>query len=241
MSSVTIVQVPVKMGSNKMLISLAKNNTITCRQFIELVLEKCKMDKSLCRTYAIFESNNGIEKKLHSNQSLLETYDIKTSELVIRRYFKTEKKVVQSQKLNDEQRQKMIKKCYQKLNQGIQTQSAQPHLATIEQEYLKEIIQNDYVLKRQNKQLSKVEQSINDHVNKVSEKVQIVNQEAKITNNINVLQFLYCKLKKNSSKNMKSYKRLADNDSCGNSSDEESSSNGSQRSTSSLHALESLV
>lgn len=230
----SVVPVSVKMGSNKMVISLAQNDSITCRCFIELVLSRCNMDASkLGSTYAIFESNNGIESRLRSKQTLLEVYTPK-SELIIRKYFSTEKKLVKN--IGNEQHQKMVKKYYKKMNQVnlVEAPIAPVHLTGIEQDYL-------------HKQV------------KVQPKVVVVNEPSsevskqeshsiKMASNINILQNLYFKLKKHNSQSSQqrnfstSYERLIEADSCGNSSDEEVSSNGSrQSSTTSLQKFESLV
>lgn len=231
----SVVQVSVKMGSNKMVIPLAKNDSITCRCFIELVLSRCNVDASkLGNTYAIFESNNGIESRLRSKQTLLEVYTPK-SELIIRKYFSTEKKLAKN--IGNEQHQKMVKKYFKKMNQAnlnVEAPMAPVHLTTIEQDYLhKQVkVQPKVVV-------------VNEPSNEVSKQE---SHSIKMASNINILQNLYFKLKKHNSQSSQqrnfstSYERLIEADSCGNSSDEEVSSNGSrQSSTTSLQKFESLV
>ena len=233
--SANMVQVPVKMGSNKMTINIANGSTMTCRDFISNVLERCKLDKQLARNYAIFELNNGIENKLHSKQEMLQVYS-KTSHFIVRKYMRTEKKVVE--KVSSEQHQRMVKKCYKKMNQNIEIQASnRPHLASIEQEYLKQMP------KTINKRINKLEKRISTVQEIKSVEKPIEEQTAKLANNINILQFLYCKLKKHngitlshSHQSNSSYERLVGNESCGNSSDEDDCSIGNC-STSSLQQM----
>lgn len=235
--SSTMVQVPVKMGSHKMTISIANDSSMTCRDLISNVLERCKLDKQLSRTYAIFESNNGIEKKLHSKQEILQVYSQNSkTQFIVRKYMKTEKRVVE--KVSSEQHQRMVKKCFKKMNQNIELQSQdRPYLTSIEQEYLKQMP------KTINKRITKLEKRIST-AQEIKIEKPIEEQTAKIANNINILQFLYCKLKKhngislnNHHQSNSSYERLVDNESCGNSTDEDDCSVGSGRSTSSLQQM----
>ena len=148
---IDMVQIPVKMGSHRMLIDLPVNKTqlfdeqqlptqadnkckLTCRQFIDIVLKKCKLQGSeqLIKTYSIFESVNGIERMLKSSDSVMDiwmnwsklypkVFKLNQTqedhsvcvELVVRKHRQLEKKV----RMDDKQ-SKMIKKCYKKIKQA---------------------------------------------------------------------------------------------------------------------------
>ncbi len=248
MPSVNMIRIPVQMGSNKIQIELTSDSIITCKQFISIVLDRCNIDAKLARTYAIFESDNGIEKRLHSCQQLLEIFTESQAKksvfFVVRKYFVAEKRIVQN--MDSIKHKEMVKKCFKKMKtQGIEESNEncqsqrRMHLSSIEKEYLKRAAKD---------QKSNKKQSV-AQVIKVVKPVQcepVFQQEANLAANINILQFLYGKLKKQniqqSSRNANgSYEKLIDNDSCGNSSDEESSSVGSHNSGSNLHAFESLI
>ena len=98
-------QVCVRMGSNKIQINVPRQQTsLTCSQVIEIALERCKLDKSLVRTYAIFESVCGIEKKLHRSEDFIlicqkSSESQEKTQFIIRKYLskKTFAKLVPSQ------------------------------------------------------------------------------------------------------------------------------------------------
>ena len=260
MSTVNMVkQLPVQMGSNKMSIEVSVNDTtLTCKQFLRVVLERCHIDAQLSRTYALFVACNGIETPLHSTQQILSIY-VNSGDccsFIVRKYLSAEKQAIQ--RINSQKHQEMVKKCFKKMNSQTgkveqpmerKQHRQQPHLSNIEQEYLL----NQIVQRRQKKSVQTlvVSQGTVPQKTLVSkESEEVFRQEANLASNITILQFLYGKLKKrnnNASNNNNnfnsSYEKLIDNDSCGdNSSDEEVSSNGSRRSASSLHVqFESLV
>ena len=151
--TIDMMQIPVKMGSHRMLIDLPVNiaqlldeqqlptqadnkSKLTCRQFIDIVLKKCKLQGSeqLTKTYSIFESVNGIERMLKSSDSVMDIWmnwsklypkvfklnqtqmdQSVCVELVVRKHRQAEKKV----RMDDKQ-SKMIKKCYKKIKQSNQ-------------------------------------------------------------------------------------------------------------------------
>ena len=214
--------VSIKMGSQK--IKIEVTSTTTSNQAIESVLTRCKIDKKLARTYALFESINGIERQLHSN----ETSITKTNEYSVRKCLATKHTISQSR----------VEKCFRKLNETPETLE--------KQNYMNMIINNQAELEKQTQQLKELSNSsssklCNQHYDQLA--ANLANN--KLADNINFLQFLYYKLKKqNSNSSVESndnikhdYEQLLD--SCGNSSDEESESS-TRTSTSSL-VLESFV
>ena len=278
--SVSVFQIPVKMGSHKLNIDIESNSTVNSSQFIELVLKKCKLtsDEKLARTYSLFESVSGIERLLKSSVNIasiwrqwVEQSAHHSVQLIVRKCFKVEKKLNSSLDCGD-RRQQMIKKCYAKIN-------AQPKSSTeakAKREYLKKIIQNEKEIKKQSEQLLQIEAMLSNLnvVKSTEQEVKPLEQEVvpvpvkptkpdsklcsfhhnnlvsnlneKLSDNINFLQFLYYKLKKQNIMQQNksfSYEKLIDN-SCGNSSSGEdnydSNSNRTSRSTSSS-TLESLV
>ncbi len=273
-SAVSVLfQIPVKMGSHKLNIEIESNSTVSSSQFIELVLKKCKLssNEKLARTYSLFESVSGIEKLLKSSVNVTDIWKqwVEQSahhsvQFIVRKCFKVEKKLNTSVNCNDK-RQQMIKKCYAKIN-------SQPSDVKSKREYLKKIIHNEQEIKKQSEQLLQIEAMIsklNVTPIKSEEKQQVVpvqvkqikpnsklcsyhhnnlvnNLNEKLSDNINFLQFLYYKLKKqNIAQQNKSfsYEKLIDN-SCGNSSSGEDNYDYNSNRTSrnaSTSTLESLV
>lgn len=273
----SVFQVPVKMGSHKLVIDLESSSDMTTVQFIELVLKKCKLTSNE-KTYSVFESVNGVEKMLKSNEIVTDVWKYWLNQsvpysvqFIVRKCVSVEKKLAAISE--SEKRKQMIKKCYKKINSDKTNQSPKQdkHELKSKRDYLKKIVENEEQLKKQSEQLLQIEallQKLTAEANKQIEQSVpqketskqsnkpnklcsyhqnslINNLNEKFSDNINFLQFLYLKLKKqNSSQNKSfSYEKLIDNNSCGNSSageDYDSSSNRSSRTTS-TSTLESLV
>ena len=225
-----IVQIPVRMGSNKMVIRLSQSDPITCRRFVELVLARCHMDaRPLAHTYALFESLNGVESRLRSKRALLQAHT-PTAQLIVRKYASGSERHLATT-IGNEQHQRLVKKCYKKLNQASLVElpaSNKVHLTSLEHEYLSQ---------KPSCAAEKLPAEIGDSKED--------RHGVKMARNVSILQSLYSKLRKSNSVGQRhfgaAYERLVEADSCGNSSDEEVSSNGSRISTASLQKFESLV
>ena len=220
-------QIMVRMGSRKIVLEFAASEKeIKAIVVVELALQRCKMDKKLAGTYDLYESRCGVESLL--TNSITNTTG-NQSEFIIR------KRVLNENRLNGD----MLKKCYKKLKQSQQQEEQ------VKQNYVDLIVQNEIEIRRQQEQLEQ-----DNFVNPQAKMChfhheQLVNTLAnnKLVDNINFLQFLYYKLKKQNAVNTgelqsnSDYARLID---C-NSGDEDSLSFDSRRSSSSIGTLESLV
>jgi hypothetical protein len=248
------IQVPVRMGSNKFNLELILNNqdeerSIHCGKFIEIVLRKCNLHGSsnLRKTYSIFESSCGVERLLQRNEDIIQILRQNQMkqlkfEFVIRKCNSIELNLTQQEKQS-----KQVKKCYKKLKQMKQIDDKLT--AASEKRQSNESIIHIY------EPVDKFETSlqVKDDEEEVKETIKF--NEMKIEQNINVLQYLYSKLKahqlscsKNKYFDAINTSRIAllskDYNSCGNSSSDECSSNSSSSKcsrSSSSSALESLV
>lgn len=220
--------VSIKMGSQKLKIEVT--STTTSLQVIESVLNRCKIDKKLAKTYGLFESISGIERQLHNTQTSIS----KDIEYSVRKCLATKHIISQSR----------VEKYYRKLSESPES--------TEKQNYLDLIMNNQAELEKQTEQLKELASSsssssskmCNQHYDQLA--ANLANN--KLANNINFLQFLYFKLKKQNSNGSVEFTENMNHDyeqllnSCGNSSDEETcSSNGSSRTSASSICLESLV
>ena len=217
----------VRMGSRKMVLEFAASEKeIKAIAVVELALQRCKMDKKLAATYDLYESRFGVESLLTKKITNLADNQ---SEFIIR------KRVFNENRLNGD----VLKKCYKKLKHSQQQEDM------VKQNYVDLIVQNELELRRQHDLLEQ-----DNFVNPQAKMChfhheQLVNTLAnnKLVDNINFLQFLYYKLKKQNATNTdqlqsnNDYARLID---C-NSGDEDSLSFNSRRSSSSIGTLESLV
>ncbi len=241
MPSVNVTSVRVQMGSNRLQLELCSDSALTCREFVSLVLTRCHIQAHLTRTYALFESTHGIERRLHSRQQLLQVCAGSPADpsrtFVVRKCLRAERQALQN--MNSRRHQEMVKKCFEKLKSGEaspeRTWQRNVHLSSIEQEYLKQVIRGQPPANKASPQKAPVVTA--------ARREPVFEREASLAANINVLQFLYSKLKRHNGQQTLhgSYEKLIDNDSCGNSSDEEASSVGSRSNGSNLHAFESLV
>ena len=216
------VKVSVKMGSRQFKIEV--NKATKCQEFISNVLQRVKVDQKLATSYAVFESIAGIERQLHSADNVIQTekVDRKIVQYIIRKYAQTT-----LPQCND----KRIKQIYMKMHEKSQRVNE-----------LKVV--DDCDMKR-----SKTKQNplCNQHYDQLT--ASLANN--KLADNINFLQFLYFKLKKQNLEILSESgnevassdcKLLIDNNSCGNSSDEEGYGSGSSCHTSSSNLrCESLV
>lgn len=234
-----MTSVRVQMGSNRLQVELYSDSTLTCREFVSLVLTRCHIQAHLARTYALFESTHGIERRLHSGQQLLQVCSPvdPSRTFVVRKCLRAERQALQ--KMNSRRHQEMVKKCFEKLKSGEASSEERPgqrkvHLSSIEQEYLKQVIRGQPTASKASPQKAPVATP--------ARREPVFEREASLAANINVLQFLYAKLKRHNGQQTLhgSYEKLIDNDSCGNSSDEEASSVGSRSSGSNLRAFESV-
>ena len=177
------LSVPVKMGSHRMTIDIeASVKCLTCEQFIEIVLRRCRLNGSqnLAKTYAMFESVNGVERLVNASESVpslcAKWSSTKMPEFVIRKFLPVEKKLA-SAAIS----QTSVKKYYKKLRAS--TSSAKTSVASsevhvyeqvdaesesspdvVQLEYLKRVLKNEMKLRRQAKKLLQVEESIHAHV-----------------------------------------------------------------------------
>jgi hypothetical protein len=264
----SVFQIPVKMGSRKLIIEIESTSKITCGQFVEMVLKKCKLNShdKLTKTYSLFESVSGIEQLLKSNDNFvniwknwLNEYKQHNVEFIVRKCLSIENKLNTSIKTkSDEKHKQMIKNYYKKINSESKQQQQKQSDETTKQEYITKTIQNEQELKKQSEQLLKI-QSLIENLEKAQtfEEVQSIkaqskklcsfhqasvanNLHEKISVNINFLQFLYYKLKKQNSHN-NSYKKLIDTSCLNNSFGEDNYDSSRSSRTSSTSTLESLV
>jgi hypothetical protein len=300
MNSRNIVQIPVRMGSNRfnfeVLLSEDKTHVLRSGKFIELVLRKSNLSgtKYLPRTYSVFESSCGIERMLTRSDDLVQIWrahkeNNSNVEFVIRKCNLVEKKLAVNVKTHidannncssESANSKIVRKCYKKLNalkvsdasnannsaahiyehvEDVLEKTEQLKASQSQEAYLQQIAKNEMKLMQQSQKLIQVEKSIQELYQKkqqVQELPQSDFNELKLTQNINVLRYLYTKLRSQSGpKVQKAFYRSSklnesrvallshDYNSCGNSTDEsesKSSSGKSSRSNSSS-ALESLV
>lgn len=228
----TIFQIPVKMGSRKLTLEIDSRTTIKSEQFIELALKKCKLNDNLTRTYSLFENVSGVERLITTNDNICDLWKYwstesskkQTIEFIIRKCFTIEKKV----KVNNEKRQQMIKKCYEKMN-ADQTK----------QDLFTQIIQNEQQLKRQSEKLQQVEQIIANLKQQQNQKEEPTIKS--LLKNVNFLQFLNFKLKNPTQQNRaNSYEKLTESSFCEEESISDCEDNYDLKRTS-TSTLESLV
>ena len=230
--STIMYQIPVKMGSRRLNIEINSKSTIKSEQFIELVLKKCKLNEKLTRTYSVFESVNGVERLLTTNDNICDLWKYwstesskkQTIEFIIRKCFKIENKI----KVNNEKRQQMIKKCYLKMNAD-----------QAKQDLFTQIIQNEQQLKKQSEKLQQVEQIIANLNQQQKQKEEPTIKS--LLKNVNFLQFLNYKLKNSTQQNrVFSYEKLTDHSFCEEESNSDCEDNYDLKRTS-TSTLESLV
>ena len=77
MSSLIFTEIPVQIGSNKMIININElKKKMACSDFLEIVLKKCKLNgnKSVSSTYAVFEYANGIERMVNNDENMIQLW-----------------------------------------------------------------------------------------------------------------------------------------------------------------------
>jgi hypothetical protein len=74
-----VIQVPVKLGSHRMLIRLITidkqgtlNKSMKPKDLVELVFKKCNMKKYNSKTYSVFESFKGVERFLKHDEDIIQ-------------------------------------------------------------------------------------------------------------------------------------------------------------------------
>lgn len=200
MSSILFVQIPVQIGSNKLMINLNElQSTLTCKDFIELVLNKCKLNKTkhVLNTYALFEHVNGVERIVGKNENIIKLWlqwknEQKLNKLVdvkfvIRKYSSIER-AVQSKRIDQHQQHRSIQSYYKKVK-------------------LISDVHIDESITKKRKINEKIE-ILPDNVTPVhndEEDHGAVDTKTQLNQNINFLKFIYIKLKQ---QNMKNYKLL---------------------------------
>jgi hypothetical protein len=75
-SGLFFTEIPVQIGSNKMVIYLNEfKKHIVCKEFLEIVLKKCKLNGLAIMTYSVFEQHaNGIERFVGQNENIIELW-----------------------------------------------------------------------------------------------------------------------------------------------------------------------
>jgi hypothetical protein len=130
MNTSSAIHIPVKMGSHRMVFNLqndanAPHRQLTSQQLVDHVLKRCRLNRStnVARTYAMFESVNGVERLVNANECVIELQakwsNHSNAEFVIRKFHPVEKKLTSpststsssSSSLNEQR----IRKCYKKL------------------------------------------------------------------------------------------------------------------------------
>lgn len=182
-----MVQIPIKMGSHKFKLPASAENELKCSQLIEQVIAKCRLyggDK-LAKTYAVYESLNGIERRLSRGENVTEIAKSNNSvEFVVRKMTRMEKEVLRHQK--ESTQSKLAKRCYRKLRQMNENEAKTrvDEVAKIEvyedidrdeklEKNLRErIVENERVLKEQSEKLIALESSIIKHFKTATEKVE---------------------------------------------------------------------
>lgn len=229
-------QIPVKMGSRRLSLEMDSKSTIKSEHFIELALKKCKLNDKLTRTYAVFESVSGIERLLTSDDNICDLWRVysiesrKQTEFIIRKCLPVEQKLTSKTMVTNEKRTRMIKKCYEQINQQ-QTK----------QDLFAKIVQNEQELHKQAEKLQQVEQllaNLNQKQQQATTKpMKTIKKRFLNENNVNFLQFLNHKIKKQTTNQNKSYEKLIENSCCEESSDSEENYDLKRTSTSTLESL----
>ena len=208
-SSLFFTEIPVQIGSNKMLININEfKRRILCDEFLEIVLKKCKLNKTIANTYCVFENVNGVERLVNSDENIIELWAIWKSSKSCIKFFIRKCRVndIKSIKVSQFQQQ-MITKYYNK----------------------SKIVQNDE--KNDNEaQLSKKRKLCSSHVDvKVTMSHEIVMNATELksekhNSSHNIFHLLYTKLKQQKLQ-YNSYKILKEDRKCSDDSDESVSVN----------------
>lgn len=179
MYSAIFEEIPVKIGSNKISISLnLLKSEVTSNKLIELVLNKCKLltKKAVLNTYILFEHVNGIERRLNKNDNIIQLW------------LMWKAKVKQYKIFNDIKF--VIRKYHTICNEFASKHKSHEKVKT--NEVLSQ--QTGYILKNTKKIYEKktnllIQPKHND-------------EDSKFTQNISMLQYIYLKLKNNIHKNV---------------------------------------
>jgi hypothetical protein len=90
-SGLIFIEIPVQIGSNKIKININElKKYLSCNKFLEIIFDKCKFNKNLLKTYAVFKSVDGIERFVDENDNIIELWkneiDKNNVKFVIRKY-----------------------------------------------------------------------------------------------------------------------------------------------------------
>lgn len=214
-------KVTVQMGSRQLKVEI--NSLTTSQHLIEIVLCKCKIDKKIAKSYAVFENISNIERQLHSNETVLKTNN-KNVKFIVRKYSQTKKQLPDCC-------QDKIKQYYRRLNKKTDQSTVKVIDDSEKQNYMQIILKNERELEEQIIKLQELENS-SEQMCDINDNQLTARLATQKLDNINFLQFLYYKLKKQSlsssdfqyETSSSDYVKLIDNNSCGNSSDEETAS-----------------
>jgi hypothetical protein len=77
------INLAVRIGSNQLKITVPRSTTITCGEFLNMVMKKCKLQNN-SNMYALWENANGVERMLNLDEKLVVDRD--SAQLIVRKY-----------------------------------------------------------------------------------------------------------------------------------------------------------
>lgn len=138
MNSSLIMEIPVRIGSNRLTICINKfKKEVKVSKFISIALKKCKLTQPR-GSYGLFETQNGIERLLNNNDDMLAYWNqVKkrkiSIQLKIRKFYPLEKQILTNDccNLND----KLVKSYYEKTRpiEKTQLEELKPNFEEIQQ------------------------------------------------------------------------------------------------------------
>jgi hypothetical protein len=178
-----IVEIPVKMGSHRFNVTSASESELKCSELIDIVIAKCRLYGSdrLAKTYAVYESLNGVERRVSRREDIVKLVSNNQVEFVVRKLTRVEKQVLKQQQQSstsssssNSSSQLVAKRCYRKLRRINADETKRRELETarievyedidrderIESGLRERIIENERVLKEQSEKLVNLEESI---------------------------------------------------------------------------------
>lgn len=179
-----IVEIPVKMGSHRFNVTSVSESELKCSELIDIVIAKCRLYGSdrLTKTYAVYESLNGVERRVSRREDIVKLVSNNQVEFVVRKLTRVEKQVLKQQQQqsstssssSDSSSKLVAKRCYRKLRRMNADETKRRELETarievyedidrderIESGLRERIIENERVLKEQSEKLVNLEESI---------------------------------------------------------------------------------
>lgn len=207
-----MIQIPVKMGSHRFEVSASIESGMTCQELISTVIAKCRLygGDRLAKTYAVFESSNGIERKLTSQDDLVKLASSSSFEFVVRKVTRSERLVAGRVSRHNPNVYKQLRKI--KLAEEKARESESVRIQVYEdidrdERMRGRIADNERVLREQNEKLNALDKSILKFSNQAETESDSAASSSssckscthidktKLRENIGVLKTLYAKLR----------------------------------------------